>query len=699
MKMLGVLVACIVMLGIISYQPMIFASPTDSLVKINPKITTLVDKIDKSNIKAIFNLISYPSESGVWIITNYNGIYDETKLDIDLYTFKLMLDGGGWKYYTLSMEKTNDTRVGLQFVRTKIYVEGSPVDVIQTHFTMDTSADTSKSFEVSMEIRFPFDILKPHLSSFILDRFPFLSKYLSWFLTVGDDSYFSLKSGFFSPGVSVGPEHIETRFFFGRNSIWDPSVFCFIVSTSSSMEEKYPLAYNASYMTFDSYGNEAFKRGFSITLDPAADVEITSIPGNGKIEYSFSRGNGRLTDVSFRAFGGRFQDIIHHFIINPLPSYMSFDLTLLGERFFIYESDETYDVTYVMDSIEEGRLVEVELTSLPRYIKGEWGLSLSDSIVDGLIDLDMSSDISKAALKFHGSNTSFLEVKNFPKRLRLEGYIDTFDLRGSIRGSKYSGKTMTLTIPLRYKNWLITGILRLNNGGGSAFFDLPSNGDSSFAMGIDTNGIPLFGFSLSVVDTDVDKEVLYIGVDAVATDDFSLSFDSYQGSIRNLRWYGFITKLMDLVVSIDFQGVSTEFNGSWTIGESGSLELKINKPVEINFGNITSDEFKFNGYISLNENSYLKLEWEWGESGYFMIYTNKPIGDSLYFEIGYGPQKDGVYEYGLKASATGFLDIKRTIMWDTEDGHIPRIWVLGDKPFPGSWDVWLLWKYNWYEVI
>lgn len=655
--------------------------------------------VDETN-NIICSLSEYPQDFGVWVITRYNGIYDETKLDIDLYTFKLMLDGGGWKYYTLSMEKTNDTKVGLQFVRTKIYVNQDPVNVVQTHFTMDTSADTSKSFEVSMEIRFPFDILKPRISSLILGGFPFISKYLPQFLTVGDDSYFSLKIVFFSPGVNIGPDHIETRFFFGRNSIWDPSVFRFIVSTSSSdMERRYPLVYNVSYMTFDSYGNDGFKRGFSITLDPAADVEITSIPGDGRIEYSFSKGNEGLTDVSFRAVGGRFQDIIHHFIINPLPSYMSFDLTLLGERSFIYESDETYDVTYVMDSMDEGRLVEVELTSLPRYIKGEWGLSLSGSIVDGSIDLDMSSDISRAALKFHDSDTSFLEVKNFPRKLRLEGYIDISDLRGGIRGSKYSGKTMTLTIPLRYKNWLITGVLKLNNGGGSAFFDLPSNNDSSFAMGIDTNGVPLLGFSLSVVDMEIEREVLYVGVDAVATDDFSLSFDSYQGSISNLRWHGFITRLIDLVVSIDFQGVSTEFNGSWTIGKSGSLELKINKPVEINFGNITSDEFKFNGYISLNEDSYLKLEWEWGESGYFMIYTNKPIDNSLYFEMGYGSQKEDVYEYGLKASATGFLDVKRTIMWDTNDGYIPRIWILGDKPFPGNWDVWLLWKYNWYEVI
>ena len=685
----------IILLGCILIQPQIYALDIGLSKADRHKTMVYLD-----NIKTVFNPLYIPEESGVWIITNYNGRYDETKLDIDLYTFKLMLDGGGWKYYTISMEKTNDSRVGLQFTRTKIYVNGEPINVIQTHFTMDTNADTSKSFEVSIEVRFPFYLLKPHLRSFILDRtlFKFLYNYLSRFLSDGDETYFHLRSGFLSPDNTFGPDHIETRFFFGRNSIWDPTVLRFTVSTSN-LGEGHPLTYNASYTTFDSSGNEAFGRGFSITLDPFSEIQITSIPGEGKIDYSFGRGSGRATDVSFQAFGGRFQDIIHHFIIDPLPSYMKFDLTLLGERSFIYESDETYDVTYKMDSVERGNIVAIEIKRLPRYIRGEWGLSLSDSIVDGLIDLDMSSDISKATLKLYGSDEPFIEVKNFPKKLRLEGILDIPNLKGDIIAAKYSGETMTLTIPIRYGNWLITGVLKLNNGGGRASFDLPSNGDSNFAIGLDTNGIPLFGFSLTVVDTSLDKKVLYVSVDAIATDDFYITFDSSQGSIKNFRWHGFIKQLIDLVVSIDFQGLNAEFNGSWIIGENGSLELKINKPIEINFGNITSDEFKFNGYISLNEDSFLKLEWKWGETGYFMVYTSKPIGDSLYFDIGYGPQEDGVYEYGLKASATDFLDIKRTIMWDTEDGHIPRIWILGDKPFPGNWDVWLLWKYEWYEVV
>ena len=700
MKVVGVLVANIIMLSVVTCQPIILSISTTPLTIGSYQISKIADK--NINMETYF-MRNIPEESGVWIITKYDDEgYKEVKLDIDLYTFKLMLDGGGWKYYTLSMEKTNDTRVGLQFTRTKIYVQQNPVDVIQTHFTMDTYADTSKKFEISLEARFPFYLLKSKyyiINSILHGKYTyFLYKYLPRFLHIGDESYFSLRNGFFSSGINGGPNHIETRFFFGRNSISDPRAFRFIVNPSD-LDKKYPLTYNASYITFDSYGNEVFRRGFSLTLNPSAEIQITSIPREGKINYNFGRGNGISTDISFQAFGGRFQDIIHHFIIDPLPSYMNFDLTLLGERSFIYESSETYDVTYKMDSVEGDNLVAIEINSLPNYIKGEWNLLASGLTVQGFIDLNMSSDISKATLLINSSNIPFLEVKNFPRKLRLESSLDIPNLRGDIKATKYSGKTTTLTIPIRYKNWMITGVIKLNNNGGRASFDLPSNGDNHVSIGIDTDDTPLFGFSLSLVDMEIDKEVLYISVDAIATDDLSITFDSYQSGIKNFRWNGIITQLIDLVVSIDFQGTNIAFNGSWIIGESGSLELEINTPVEINFGNITGENFKFNGYISLNEDSYLKLEWKWGEIGYFMVYTDKPIGDNLYLEIGYGMQDNNVYEYGLKASATGFLDIKRTIKWDTQDGHIPRIWILGDKPFPGNWDVWLLWKYNWYEVI
>ena len=74
-----------------------------------------------------------------------------------------MLDSGGWKYYTLTMQSTDDSRAGLQFSRTQIYVPGEEdpyVDVVHTQFSLETNADTTEDYEASLEVRFPFSLLK-----------------------------------------------------------------------------------------------------------------------------------------------------------------------------------------------------------------------------------------------------------------------------------------------------------------------------------------------------------------------------------------------------------------------------------------------------------------------------------------------------------------------------------------------------------
>ena len=664
---------------------------------------------------------------GVWIYTIYNGITGETKLDIDLITFKLMIDGGGWKYYRIGLEHENDTTIGLQFVRTQIYLmdDATFVDVVQTHYTMETSCDTVEDYSIFLEIRFPFSLLQSKgksLSSSVLNVFDkpcferlhsslqqFICRLQPFFsfqdgennvgTLTGSGSYFSLRLGFTSPEDDEGPSKVETRFFFGRNSIFDPRVFRFKI-TPYELEREYSLLYNASFLTVDDTSSEAFFRSFSVGFDPAAELQITSIPGRGKISYDFGNSGGRATSISFLAVGGSLSDIVQRFMIDPLPSYMSFDLTVLGERSFVYESDSTYDVTYLVDDVQEGNLVALALTDLPQKMTVSWGLKLRllSLTAEGLIDLDMSSDITHASLSLFGSEQPFMEISHFPQKLRLDASVDVPNLKGSVQASKYSGETTTITVPIRFNNWEITGVLELHNGYGLASFDLPSQESSFVSVGLDTDGNRLFGMMLTVVNTDTSEEVLTVGVEAIATDDLLISFNYEDGHVENLAWSGGITEIFDLVISLSYQGSDFDIAGTWTVGESGFFELELNKPVDVTFADIENNQFKMSGFVSLNAQSYLKIEWEWGSTGYFMIYTREPIGEELHFEVGFGSPQNTVYQYGFNVTGTGFLDIKRTVMWDTDDGMIPRIWILGDNPFPGEWDVWLLWNYEWYEV-
>ena len=734
----------------------------ENIIK-NSEIGLFEDKIIYNNME---NKINIDNEYGIWIYTIFNGLSDEIKLDIDLVTFKLMIDGGGWKYYKLSLEEINDSSAGLQFVRTKIFLEEEEifVDVVQTQFTFETSCNTYKDFEVSLEIRFPFSLLKSKIKSNNFFNFPFMRynnnnnclnfikskiELYSKQTPILSESYFHIRIGYSSPDNNEGPNRVETRFFFGRNSILEPRVFRLKI-LPYDLGREYKLSYFNSYLTIDETGVENFYRTFSVDFEPAVELQITNIPGNGKIRYDFGNSGGVSTKISFKAQGGSLSNIIQSFIIDPLPEYMSFDLTILGERSFKYESEKKYSVKYIMESIEEGNLINLELQELPEIIKAEWGLklfllSLSGS---GFIDLDMSSDLGSMALSLADSEKPFIEINNFPQKLRVDGFIDVPNLQGSIQASKYLGQKTIINIPLIFDKWEIIGTIYINNGYGAASFNLPDSNSDHVSLGFDTNNDPLLGLGLTVNDLDQNQQVLYIAVDAIATDDLFLSFDYISSEINNLQWSGRITELIDLEISIDYQGIGFNLATSWIVGEQGLFVFEINKEISIDLNQIDLGEIELDGKIGIypgtilevewergkigyiniqtdgielspeielnfldknsnevflfcsiimNPNCILKFDWEWGETGYFTIFTNDIIED-VYIEIGYNyDQNLDEFKYGFKITGSD-INVIRTIQWDTENGIIPRIWILGDDPIPGNWDVWLLWQYQWYEV-
>ena len=83
----------------------------------------------------------------------------------------------------------------------------------------------------------------------------------------------------------------------------------------------------------------------------------------------------------------------------------------------------------------------------------------------------------------------------------------------------------------------------------------------------------------------------------------------------------------------------------------------------------------------------------------FSIYTfSEPLGEEFNLEFVYDPQHSGNYKYGFRLTGDNFIEITRTIKWYSEDGQLIRIWILGDDPLPGDWELEVLWDYDWYPV-
>ncbi|MBN2244876.1 MAG: hypothetical protein JW755_03420, partial [Candidatus Aminicenantes bacterium] len=608
---------------------------------------------------------SLPGNMGVWIHTMYDGAKDSVQLDIGLEKFILMLNGGGWVPYKLSMENTDDTTINLRFVRTKIFLDdGTEVDVVETNFNVDSPIDTTKSFEISLEVRFPFSLIEkknkispflPILSHqhFLLQSLtrvseimdcPFLKNLvlvlqniyntykehiLSPFFL--DSSYFCARIGYASPASTMGPTQVETRFFFGRKNIWDPQVFRMKISPQD-LTSFYPLSYVNSYLTVDTSGNEAFYQNFTMDFSPAAELQVTSIPRQARVRYDFGSSAGVATRISFHAQGGTLSDIIQSFLIDPLPAHMSFDLTVLGERSFLYESNQRYSVTYRADSQQNGTLVHLHLQDLPTQMQVEWGLKINPMAKtgSGFIDLDMSHNIGTAALYLHESSSPFLQVTEFPRSLRVDGYMDIPHLAGYIRASKYSDSPTTLSVPLSFGAWMVTSELRLTDGYLNLFWDLPTADDSHVALGLDTNNNAMLASTLSLVNTTTHTPMLSLSFEGLETDDLALSwrYDD-AGKIKDFEWSGKVTKLISLSAMVAYQNMSLSFSGSWILGQNGSFELEFSIPIEVTFVNITSDQFQLFGDLCLYEDRYLKIEWELDRTGYFTIFTPEPLGESL----------------------------------------------------------------------
>jgi hypothetical protein len=383
---------------------------------------------------------------GVFVNTKYDGgEVITTPLQLGMTDFASMLNTGESKQFSISMQNKDDTNIDLRFIRTKIM--NNTEKVVETKCNIITTCDTSKQYEVSVEVRFPF---------VMLDGGQPLEN---------NNPYFATKIGYQSQTGQGGANHINTTVYIGRESISDPRVFRLSIKPEN-IETGSKLTFFTSYLTVDETGNEIFQRTYSIAFEPATELTITSIPREAKISYEFGRSAGVQTKISLRAEGGILDDIIQSILLDPLPSYMTFDLTIIGSREFLYESDQSYNISYSIDSIQNGNLVTFSVIGLPQRISATWGLqlgTLGDLAVSSFADLDMSQDVKRLSLSFFGNDQPFISLENFPKKLRFESGIDLRDGTGNITVIRGLDETRTLNVSLQHKDMTVTKSFELKN--------------------------------------------------------------------------------------------------------------------------------------------------------------------------------------------------------------------------------------------
>ncbi len=432
-------------------------------------------EVASDSIKLLYLKIGR-EDFGVWVNTKYDGGETiSTPLELGMNDFASMLNTGETKQFSVPIQNKDDTHINLRFIRTKIL--NNTEKVVETKCNIITTCDTSKEYEISIEVRFPFVLLDGGQ--------PFED----------NNPYFSTKIGYQSWTGQGGSNQINTTFYVGRDNISDPRVFRLSI-LPENIESGSKLTFFTTYLTVDDTGNEIFQRTYSIDFEPATELTITSIPREAKISYEFGESAGVQTKISLRAQGGIFDDIIQSFTLDPLPSYMVFDLTVIGLREFLYECDRSYNISYSLDSIQNGNLVTFMVMDLPERIHASWGLSLGtlgDLAASSFAELDMSHEVKRLTLSFFGNDHPFISLENFPKKLRFENAVNLFNGTGNITLKRDLNETRTLSICIEHKDMMVMKSFELKNNlvqmrwkidlvNGTGFVNVSRDSESTMTM-------------------------------------------------------------------------------------------------------------------------------------------------------------------------------------------------------------------------
>lgn len=189
---------------------------------------------------------------------------------------------------------------------------------------------------------------------------------------------------------------------------------------------------------------------------------------------------------------------------------MAFDLTILGSHEFLYESDQTYNVTYALDSEQNGNMVTFEVSDLPERIDATWGMDLGvlgDLSASSYLDLNMSRDVRRLALYFLGEERPFVELENFPRKLRLENTVDIPHGTGNITIRRGLDDVRVIDLTIAYDTMLVTKSFALKNNfmqlswtidllNGTGLIDISRDSDSAITL---TSVITLADWTFSKV--------------------------------------------------------------------------------------------------------------------------------------------------------------------------------------------------------
>jgi len=319
------------------------------------------------------------------------------------------------------------------------------------------------------------------------------------------------------------------------------------------------------------------------------------------------------------------------------------------------------------------------------------------------VERTASSNFGRINFYLPNIDIPILEVYNVPGDALGRGQFWWNRLEADIYANRQSsgGEKDPIKLNIPFGDLLVSNELRIGNG----HFDLGCKIAEDGYFNLDTsNDVLNNSFEVSNSAT---QHAFKLDAGTISAEEFEadwvLDTSGSQAQIDDLAVSGKISAFRNFGVDIEYDGDLIDFDGDWSMGETGAFEIDYsqNDPIHFEFSlDDFSEDINLSGHVDLNNDLHFDISWKWkqgeeGDPAYFKINenTNNPNLEEINLKFTY---KD---DWGANVTLNG-VGMYVCIEWAWYNNHLytwPVINVYGTLDFwvKLSW----LTNYEWYEVV
>ena len=313
-------------------------------------------------------------------------------------------------------------------------------------------------------------------------------------------------------------------------------------------------------------------------------------------------------------------------------------------------------------------------------------------------DQTANSNFGEADVYLPGDTVPFLKVSDIPSNAYGLGQFWWNQLQGQLIASRTSaGNPDPIELNVAFGDLHIGDRLRIGDGNidvqgratDQGYFSFNANNDmldDRFEISNPTTGRSLTIEAGTIAASNFDAS-------------WTLNISTNQTQIDTLDFNGQLSTLRNFHVTIGYAGDQLKFNGNWSLGDQGSIDLDFiqDHPIVLDFNlDNATPNIDLHGSIILNSTLHYDMSWKWDQGSYT---------DPAYFKINENSNTPNIQAinlyftyndlWGTNVTLTG-LALYVCVEWYWHDAHL-YIWPVFS--LTGDLTLDLLLNGVWYDHV